>query len=80
MELDARTVRIIKQLTGKNVLDYDRVSSLREIPLSTLDIARKLARIHGGMIPAIQFLRYMSKCTLTEAVQFLNGTQIANGE
>ena len=80
MELDARTVRIIKQLTGKNVLDYDRVSSLHEIPLSTLDIGRKLALIHGGMIPAIQLLRYVSKCTLAEAVQFLNGTQIANGE
>ncbi|MFB9242784.1 hypothetical protein IV454_21095 [Massilia antarctica] len=80
MQLDEQTRRKIEQLTGKNVPGLGRVNSLLEVSPGALELAVHLASLHGGSIPAIQYLRHMSRCTLAEAIDFLNGVRLANGQ
>jgi len=80
VELEEQTIRKIEQLTGKNVLVYECVSCLSEVSPGALDLATQLALMVGGSIPSVQFLRHISKCTLAEAVHFLNDAQQPNFE
>jgi len=71
MELDEPSKRKIEQLIGKTLSDSDRVNGLQELTEDTVRMAVHLASQWGRKITAILYLRYISRCTLQEAVDFL---------
>jgi hypothetical protein len=78
MEIDEKAQQTIERLTGRNISTFNRVNSLSEIPEDVKIIVTQLASRSGGSIPAILMLRYISRCTLQEAIECVNGYWPAN--
>jgi len=71
MELDDQTKRKIESYIGRSLKLTDKVSGLQSLPEVVVKDATQIASQWGGPVLAISYLRYVSGCTLAEAVEFL---------
>ena len=72
MELDDQMKRQIEHLVGRSVVPTDRVDGLRNLSEEVANDIIQLASQWGGRIPAISYLRFLSGCTLAEAIEFIS--------
>jgi hypothetical protein len=72
MELDEQIKQQIENLVGRSVVPTDKVNGLPNLPEEFANDINQLSSQWGGRILAIAYLRYLTGCTLSEAIEYLS--------